>query len=75
MCLGVAETDSGDVRVVESFLTDRQLRGLSPSTCRFYEGYLRRFLNTIEKPLLEISKGDTAVVLASLSCNYALADK
>ena len=64
-----AHPPSGTVRGVESFLADRQLRGLSPSTCRFYEGYLRRFLNTIDKPLLEVSKGDIAVVLASLSCN------
>ena len=26
-------------------------------------------MNTIDKPLLEVSKGDIAVVLASLSCN------
>jgi len=43
-----AHPPSGSVHGVESFLADRHLRGLSPSTCRFYGGYLRRFVNTIE---------------------------
>jgi hypothetical protein len=64
-----AHPPSGSVHGVESFLADRQLRGLSPSTCRFYEGYLRRFVLAIDKPLLEVSKADISIVLASLSCN------
>ena len=38
-------------------------------TFQFYEGYLTRFVNTIYKPLLEISKNDIATVLGSLACN------
>jgi len=64
-----AHPPSGSVRVVESFLADRHLRGLSPSTCRFYEGYPRRFVHAIDKSLLEVSKADLDIVLASLSCN------
>jgi len=52
-----------------SFIADRRLRGLSPRTCQFYEGYLTRFVNTIYKPLLDISKNDIATVLGSLACN------
>ena len=60
---------AGDVRLVNSFVSDKRLRGLSSRTCQFYEGYLTRFVNTIDKPLLDISKNDIATVLASLDCN------
>ena len=60
---------AGDNRRVDTFISDRRLRGLSPRTCQFYEGYLTRFVNTIDKPLLDISKSDIATVLASLDCN------
>ncbi len=64
-----AHSPSGNVHLVNSFVSDRQLRGLSPKTCQFYEGYLTRFVNTIYKPLLDISKNDIATVLGSLACN------
>jgi hypothetical protein len=50
-----AHPPTGDVRLVNSFVSDRRLRGLSPRTCQFYEGYLRRFVNTTDKPLLDLS--------------------
>ncbi len=64
-----AHPPAGDVRLVNSFVSDRRLRGLSPRTCQFYEGYLTRFVNTVDKPLLDVSKSDIATVLASLDCN------
>ena len=64
-----AHPPKGDVRLVNSFVSDRLLIGLSPRTCQFYEGYLTRFVNTIDKPLLDISKSDIATVLTSLDCN------
>ena len=64
-----AHPHTGDVRLVNSFVSDRRRRGLSPRTCQFYEGYLTRFVNTIAKPLLDISKSDIATVLVSLDCN------
>ena len=67
--MGGRSPPTGDVRLVNSFVSDRRLRGLSPRTCQFYEGYLRRFVNTTDKPLLDISKSDIATVLASLDCN------
>ena len=30
---------SDNVRLIYSFISDRKLRGLSPNTIRFYEGY------------------------------------
>ena len=33
-----AHSPSGNVRLVNSFVSDRRLRGLSPRTCQFYEG-------------------------------------
>ena len=64
-----AHSPSGNVRLVNSFVSDRRLRGLSPRTCQFYEGYLTIFVNTVDKPLLDISKSEIATVLASLYCN------
>ena len=64
-----AHSPSGNVHLVNSFVSDRRLRGLSPRPCQFYEGYLTRFVNTIYKPLLDISKNDIATVLGSLACN------
>ena len=55
--------------LVNSFVSDRQLRGLSPRICQLYEGYLTRFANSIDRSLLDVSKIDIATVLASLDCN------
>jgi len=64
-----AHPPAGDVRIVNSFVSDRRLLGLSYRTCQFYEDYLTRFVNTIVKAILDISKSDIATVLASLDCN------
>jgi hypothetical protein len=42
---------------------------MGATTCRFYGGYLRRFMNIIDNALLEIAEGDIAIVFASLICN------
>ena len=64
-----AHSPSGNVRLVNSFISDRLLRGLTPRTLQFYEGYLTRFANTIDVHLLDVCKGDIATFLSSLDCN------
>ena len=49
---------SDNVRLVNSFISDRKLRGLSPNTIKFYEGYLNQFVNTTLVPYWNrINKG------------------
>jgi integrase/recombinase XerC/integrase/recombinase XerD len=60
---------SGNISLIKDFISDRKLRELSPRTCDFYQGYLTRFMNMLDKPLLLVSKSDLATVLASLNCN------
>ena len=64
-----AHSPSGNVRLVNSFISDRRLRGLTPRTLQFYEGYLTRFVNTLNGPLLFASKNDISMVLGALTCN------
>jgi hypothetical protein len=51
-----AHSPSGNVRLVNSFISERKSRSLSPNTIRFYEGYLARFVTTLSKPLQEQTK-------------------
>ena len=60
---------SDNVRLVNSFISDRKLRGLSPNTIKFYEGYLDRFVNTITTPLLEQTKQGIIDFITSRRCN------
>ena len=60
---------SDNVRLVNSFISDRKVRGLSPNTIKFYEGYLSRFVNTISTPLLEQEKQGIIDFITSRTCN------
>ena len=60
---------SDNVRLVNSFISDRNLRGLSPNTIKFYKGYLTRFVNTISTPLLEQGKQGIIDFITSRTCN------
>ena len=60
---------SDNVRLVNSFISDRKLSGLSPNTIKFYEGYLARFVNTTSAPLLEQTKKGIIDFITSRSCN------
>ena len=42
-----AHSPPGNVHLVNSFISDRRLRGLTPRTLQFYEGYISRFVNTL----------------------------
>jgi integrase/recombinase XerC len=64
-----AHSPSGNVRLVNSFISDRRLRGLTPRTLQFYEEYLTRFVNAIHVHLLDVCKGDIAAFLSFLNCN------
>jgi len=64
-----AHSPSGNVRLVNSFISDRRLRGLTPRTLQFYEGYIIRFVNSLHVHLLDVCKGDIATFLNSLDCN------
>ena len=59
----------GDVRLVNSFISDRESRGLSPNTIKFYEGYLTRFVNTLSVPILQQTKHDISEFITSRRCN------
>ena len=56
-------------QLITSFVQDRSARGLSPSTCKFYKGYLTRFVDEIGQPLLVLDKDDIAYCLAGLPCS------
>ena len=60
---------SDNVRLVNNFISDRELRGLSPNTIKFYEGYLDRFVNTISTPMLEQTKQGIIDFITSRRCN------
>ena len=60
---------SDNARLINSFISDRKLRGLSPNTIKFYEGYLARFVNTTSAPLLEQTKQGIIDFITSRNCN------
>ena len=60
---------SDNARLINSFISDRKLRGLSPNTIKFYEGYLDRFVTTISVPLLEQTKQGIIDFITSRTCN------
>ena len=64
-----AHSPSGNVPLVNSFISDRRLRGLTARTLQFYEGYIIRFVNSLHVHLLDVCKGDIATFLNSLDCN------
>ena len=64
-----AHSLSGNVRLVNSFISERKSRSLSPNTIRFYEGYLARFVTTLSKPLQEQTKQDILDFITSRDCN------
>ena len=64
-----AHSPSGNVRLVNSFISERKSRSLSPNTIRFYEGYLARFVTTLSKPLQEQTKQDILDFITSRNCN------
>ena len=43
---------------VTNFLADREYRGLSKRTIKFYKGYITRYLNQIDFPALSASRTD-----------------
>ena len=51
------------------FLNDKQAQGLSPNTIRFYKVYLTRFLSSLYKPVLELTKSDISTFMNSLACS------
>ena len=64
-----AHSSSGNVRLVNSFISERKSRSLSPNTIKFYEGYLARFVTTLSKPLQEQTKQDILDFITSRDCN------
>ena len=60
---------SDSVRLVNSFISDRNLRELSPNTIKFYEGSLARFVTTNSVPLLEQTKQGIIDFITSRRCN------
>ena len=55
--------------LLTDFLNDKQARGLSPQTIRFYKVYLTRFLGSIYKPVLELTKADISRFINGLTCS------
>ncbi|MFQ6029964.1 MAG: tyrosine-type recombinase/integrase [Dehalococcoidia bacterium] len=55
--------------MLTKFLDDRRARGLSPRTCRFYDGYLKSLLRGITQPVFSMTKDDITDFLNSLTCN------
>ena len=52
------------------FLADRESRGLSPRTVRFYHDKLNYVIDHItDKPLLDLTKQDIQQILMNLTCN------
>ena len=51
------------------FIADRRSRGLSPRTYQFYQGYLTRFVNSVDKPLQAVTKEDIGSFMDTLECN------
>ena len=64
-----AHSPSGNVRLVNSFISERKSRSLSPNTIRFYEGYLDRFVTTLSKPLQQQTKQDILDFITLRDCN------
>jgi len=50
------------------FLSDKQAKGLSPQTIKFYKGYLTSFFNGASKPVLTLGKEDISGFINSLTC-------
>ena len=55
--------------LLTDFLNDKQARGLSPQTIRFYKVYLTRFLGSVYKPVLELTKADISRFINALTCS------
>lgn len=64
-----SDSPPGNRALLISFITERRARGLNSGTCEFYHGYLTRFLNGVDKPLLAVIKEDIASFMESLQCN------
>ena len=58
-----------NVRLINRFILDRELRGLSHNSIKFYKGYLARFVKTLSASLLIQSKRDIIIFITSRKCN------
>ena len=51
---------------MNTFLSDREYRGLTKRTIEFYKGYITRYLNQIDFPTLSASRTDVTNYLSSM---------
>jgi len=64
----VAPPGSNNARMLTLFLQNRQAKGQSAETLKFYRGYLTRIIDGLGKPLLSAAKEDIAEYFRSLTC-------